>query len=369
MKDRGNILIVDDVPENLQLLSRLLGERQYKVRALPNAKLAIQSVYTHPPDLILLDISMPDIDGFELCKILKNNEASSDIPVIFISGHHDTESILKGFEMGGVDYITKPFKSEEVYARIETQLKLKRRTSELEELLSKTLRGSIQTILDILAFVDPEAYHKSNLFSKAMDELTEAFILQDTWQFHLAALLSTLGTFSITKYEVDKSHTINSRSDEIETAAYLISKIPRLEGVTTMIEESKNQSEMTRDFFELEATQQGGVLLKIINDIYELLKRDENPEEIKKQVITNYKHLNERMINKIFEVLIKKSEETYEWVKLYQLKPGMVLAESISTVTNIKLIAEGTELSENIIHLLKKRLYFEEITEPIKVFM
>jgi two-component system, NtrC family, sensor kinase len=122
--NKGNILVVDDTPENLRLLSGILSEKGYQVRPVPNGKLALSAAQSIPPDLVLLDIMMPEIDGYEVCQRLKASEVTKNIPVIFISAINDVMDKVKAFEVGGVDYITKPFQVEEVLARIETHLKI-----------------------------------------------------------------------------------------------------------------------------------------------------------------------------------------------------------------------------------------------------
>ncbi len=117
-----NILVVDDTPDSLRLLVSILGERGYKVRAAPSGKLAIAAAQTLPPDLILLDINMPDLDGYEVCRRLKQDQRTQAVPVIFLSAWSDVFDKVKAFAVGGVDYITKPFQIEEAIARIKTHL-------------------------------------------------------------------------------------------------------------------------------------------------------------------------------------------------------------------------------------------------------
>ncbi|AXX89434.1 hybrid sensor histidine kinase/response regulator [Arcobacter suis] len=124
MDKKYTILIIDDKTENLHYLNTLLKEENYLVRASTDPIFAINSSKVNPPNLILLDIKMPNLDGFEVCKLLKNEENLKDIPIIFISALDDVQSKIKAFEEGGVDYITKPFEKEEVLARIKTQLNI-----------------------------------------------------------------------------------------------------------------------------------------------------------------------------------------------------------------------------------------------------
>jgi signal transduction histidine kinase len=121
---KGSILIVDDTPANLRLLSGMLAEQGYKVRSVINGQMALTAAQAAPPDLILLDIRMPEMSGYEVCEHLKAEEQTRDIPIVFISALDATEDKVKAFATGGVDYITKPFQLEEVLARVETHLAL-----------------------------------------------------------------------------------------------------------------------------------------------------------------------------------------------------------------------------------------------------
>ena len=128
---QAEILIVDDVPGNLNVLCQTLESGGYNVIAAPNGNLALQILSRTRPDLILLDIVMPEMNGFEVCRRLKADAATTDIPVIFITVKDETESLVEGFQVGGVDYITKPFNEKEVLVRVETHLKIHRLTQEL----------------------------------------------------------------------------------------------------------------------------------------------------------------------------------------------------------------------------------------------
>jgi signal transduction histidine kinase len=122
--DKGNIVVVDDTPDNLRLLGNILRKEGYKVRLIPNGELALSGIELLRPDLILLDIMMPEMNGYEVCQNLKAKEHSRDVPVIFISAIDEVSDKVKAFEAGGVDYITKPFQVQEVLARVETHLKI-----------------------------------------------------------------------------------------------------------------------------------------------------------------------------------------------------------------------------------------------------
>ncbi len=128
-----NIMVVDDIHANLRLLSDILGAGDYTVRPVPDGNLALTAARSVPPDLILLDIMMPGMDGYEVCRYLKADARTADIPVIFVSAKDETIDKVRAFSAGGVDYITKPFQAEEVLARVRTHLSIRKLQHHLEE--------------------------------------------------------------------------------------------------------------------------------------------------------------------------------------------------------------------------------------------
>jgi two-component system, NtrC family, sensor kinase len=132
MTGRENILIVDDKPDNLRLLSNILIAEGYKVRKALNGRLAIDAAQLEPPDLILLDIMMPEVDGYQICQDLKANPQTQKISVIFLSALDNVADKVKAFTVGGVDYITKPFQQEEVLARVKTHLQVRKLNQSLQ---------------------------------------------------------------------------------------------------------------------------------------------------------------------------------------------------------------------------------------------
>jgi two-component system, sensor histidine kinase and response regulator len=128
-----SVLVVDDTPANLSLLCGMLKERGYRVRPVPSGDLALDAAWSDPPDLVLLDISMPEMDGFEVCRRLKADPRSAEIPVVFLTAHTEPTEKVKAFALGGVDYVTKPFQIEEVHARVATHIELSFQKRELKE--------------------------------------------------------------------------------------------------------------------------------------------------------------------------------------------------------------------------------------------
>ncbi len=121
---QSDIMIVDDNPANLRLLEDMLRLQGHEVRSFPLGRLALAAAMKSPPDLVLLDINMPEMNGYEVCEQLKATEALSSVPVIFLSALHETQDKVKAFRSGAVDYISKPFQFDEIHARVDTHLKL-----------------------------------------------------------------------------------------------------------------------------------------------------------------------------------------------------------------------------------------------------
>jgi len=147
---KGDILVVDDTPANLRLLSQMLSEQGYHVRPVPSGLLALAAIQAEPPDIILLDIRMPGMNGYQVCEYLKADAQTRDIPIIFISALDTIQDKVKAFTVGGEDYVTKPFHVEEVLARVGTHLALRNLQKQLQDANKKmaqelALAGEVQT--------------------------------------------------------------------------------------------------------------------------------------------------------------------------------------------------------------------------------
>ncbi|MDR3371841.1 HD domain-containing phosphohydrolase [Rhodoferax sp.] len=145
MKSKGYILAVDDTPASLRLLTDILKAEGYEVRSAISGELALYAATAQPPELILLDINMPRLSGFEVCQQLKKQPQTREVPVIFVSAMSETVEKLKGFELGAVDYVTKPFQREELLARVHTHLELHRLRHRLEEMVEERTRSLMES--------------------------------------------------------------------------------------------------------------------------------------------------------------------------------------------------------------------------------
>ena len=163
VRETGTILIVDDQPTNLSMLSRSLQRNGMTVMLAINGQDAIQKVLNQKPELILLDIQMPGIDGFETCNLLKQNTTTQDIPIIFMTASIDSKDKIKGLSVGAVDYITKPFEEEEVLARVRVHLKL--------SILTKTLEHKNFLLEELTKDLEERVAQRTNQLSQALEDL------------------------------------------------------------------------------------------------------------------------------------------------------------------------------------------------------
>ncbi|MFI4913375.1 MAG: response regulator [Sedimentisphaeraceae bacterium JB056] len=176
--DNWRVMIVDDTPQNLKLLQNMLLRRGYDVYAIPNGRMALNAIEKIEPDIILLDINMPDIDGYEVCRSIKQTKKYSTVPIIFVSVIGETTNKIEGFKAGGVDYITKPFQFEEVDARIKNHLKIYQLSRQLEH-QNKTLNENVRSRTSELAEVNEKL--------RALDRVKSDFLNMISYQMRSQA--------------------------------------------------------------------------------------------------------------------------------------------------------------------------------------
>src|ERR1700722_11253182 len=182
-------MIVDDNPANLKLLEDLLSQQGYEVRSFPRGRLALAAADQEPPDLILLDINMPEVNGYEVCEQLKLSPRLAEIPVIFLSALNAVEDKVKGFQAGGVDYISKPFQFEEAQARVETHVKLRRAQQAEQELLEKTLGRAVGALWELIQLPSPVLAVRSRAIRDIVQRIAKHTGVADSWQCEMAATL------------------------------------------------------------------------------------------------------------------------------------------------------------------------------------
>ena len=211
--ETGYILAVDDTPASLRLLTDILNGAGYAVRSAINGELALRAATAHPPSLILLDVNMPGTDGFEVCRQMKTVPQLHDVPVIFVSALSEMPEKLKGFEIGAVDYVTKPFQREELLARVRTHLELYRLRNHLEEMvearthslsesekrLKKNLLESVSAVAAMVELRDPYTAGHQRRVAQIAEAIAEEMALpaEIIEGLVLAAVVHDVGKISI----------------------------------------------------------------------------------------------------------------------------------------------------------------------------
>lgn len=284
------ILIVDDKPENLSVLFSLLNET-YEVLAAESGTVALDIIKSSKPDLILLDIMMPELDGYELCSILKSNENTSDIPIIFMSALSETNDKIRGFELGAVDYIIKPFQQEEVVARIKTHLSIKLLTEELsginksleEKVLERTEK--LQTEIEEKEKITSELKESEKRFRTLFEGAPDPILLidqesgevmdanqaaADIFEMSLIDLLGTNEADLFSATEEDLKNNINMPFHSMGRKRIYKNNILKKNGVKVPVEISVKTLLVSSALY----------LLAIIRDISERIKYE---EELKQQ--------------------------------------------------------------------------------------
>ena len=381
MEKMGNnktILVVDDMPENITVLREIL-KSEYSVVAATNGSKAIRiSQSQNPPDLILLDIIMPDMDGYEVCTRLKSDKRTLGIPVIFVTAKSEIMDEYRGFEVGAVDYITKPVSPPVVKARIKTHLSLSVAQRALRDLLSKTLMGSIRIMTDILSFATPETFDQATRLKRYARRIAEFLELPETWRFEMAAALSHIGCVALPSRIRDKIHSPEKMSKEdrkiFEThpsiGKDLLEKIPRLENIARMIEgqlKPVGQKKLLGEPKQWDEVLLGSQILKVITDFDRTVLEGQPPLKALDRMRQKTGEYIPQLLTAMLSVVEMDGAITERTLHLQDLRPGMVLLEDIVSQSGVKLIKRGSELSDNLINLLLRHVERTGITLPVRV--
>jgi DNA-binding response OmpR family regulator len=387
---KATIMLVDDTPENLNFLAQLLTGHGYKIVEFPNGEMALRAIAKNPPDLILLDILMPEMDGFEVCRRLKLIEKLRDIPVLFISALDDTANKVKAFSIGGVDYVTKPFQEEEVISRVRVHLELQRQKQEIKRLLNETMVGTIKALSELLAISCPEAYRKTLKIAQYVRTFAERAHLENAWMYSVAANLSNLGKLVALYSKEDTKETIPIQTDTqpdphrntYKEVSDILRNIPRLAIVAAMIEKIGFFPYIKTPWQDWPAEILGSQLLTIASGFEDqresgfsekeallLMHKSQLPDLFHSDLLRDFGRT-------VFGVDIANAEnlqiqETQNamMVDLVALRPGHILAEDLISKSGTLVLSKGTHLTQNLCLLLKTKNWRSPIVLPIKVFL
>jgi len=369
---RGNVMVVDDNPANLKLLEDMLRQHGYEVRSFPRGRLALAAADHEPPDLILLDINMPEMNGYEVCEQLKSNPRLGGIPVVFLSALNSIEDKVRGFRSGGVDYISKPFQFEEVQARVETHLKLRRAQRAEHDLLEKTLGGAVRALWELVQITSPGLASRSNAIRDIVRWIAKGTGIGDSWQYDLAATLSLVGCVALPDDVFERAYSGQALSPDEdrmfrshpETAARLLSNIPRLGIVVEII---RGQQRPGNEPSATEELVQGSQILRLALELDRRIFRGLNSCAALAEI-----RLLRRFDVSMLDALESYRSATAEFdlcrVSIRELRAGMVLGgDVLSKDGSLTILKEGTVLTETWIQRLENFARARGAREPVGV--
>jgi len=370
--NRGNIMAVDDNPANLKLLEGMLRQQGYQVRSFPRGRLALASSAENPPELILLDINMPEMNGYEVCERLKSDEKLARIPVIFLSALGETEDKMKAFQSGGVDYVTKPFQLEEVLARVDTHIKLQRAKQVEHELLEKTLTGAVRALTDLVHLTAPGLAVRSEAIRSIVVHITQKMATPESWQYELAATLSLIGCLTLPDDAFEKAYGCQDVSDaegrmfraHPGSGAHLLSNIPRLETVADMI-----RGQMAEGTGPAQsAAELGARMLGIAVELDRRMFRGVPFTVALQELTTMLGRFDPAMLEALGDYETPRVAAELDQVWVHELRGSMILAEDVLTKDGkMTIVRKGCTLTNTLIERISNFRKVRGVQEPIRV--
>jgi signal transduction histidine kinase len=338
-----DILIVDDNKDNIEVLKIMLEEDSYFVRATRNGMTALKAVDVKSPDLILLDINMPGINGYEVCDKLKQNELNKDIPVIFISALTEINDIVKGFEHGGVDYISKPFKMGEVLSRVKTHLKIRSLQVDLEEKNKK-----LADTLDELKLIQSQLVHAEKMASLGVLATGLAHEINNP-------LNALLGNLNVLSPSIDNIKNLYKEFDD---------KKPDHDKIAKILLEEKENLDVEDLQLIMETMDQAGIRISgIINGLRSFARLDEGDEktiDIRENIDSTLPLINHLLDGKI------TLEKEYSEIPLAKCNPGKLNQVILNLLTNA---VHAIKCKENYSNELIKIKVYKRIFEDNKDYL
>lgn len=354
-----SILIVDDNPNNLEVLSETLTRSGFQVAVAIDGESAIEQVQYDRPELILLDVMMPGIDGFETCRRLKKNPATCEIPIIFTTALSDTENKVQGFSLGAVDYVTKPFQQEEVLARVRVHLQLQNLTRTLEEQNQILKREIVQrekaeaSLLELNQELEQRVKERTIKLTNAMGKLRQAQILLVKKNEELEQRVEER-TFQLRKAKEIADRANRAKSEFLANMSHEIrTPLNGILGYAQILQLSKTITEKERKGLNV-IQQCGAHLLTLINDILDLSKIEAQKMEL---VPSNFHFLSFlEGIAEIFGIRAEQKKVSF----IYQFDPELPKGVSI----------DDKRLRQVLINLLGNAIKFTDrgaVTFKVKV--
>jgi len=372
VSDRGNLMVVDDQPANLKLMEDMLRCEGYAVRSFPRGRLALAAATQNAPDLILLDINMPEMDGFEVCARLKADKKLASIPIVFLSAQSETEDKVRAFRAGGVDYITKPFRFEEVQVRVETQLGLQRARRAERDLLENTLNGAVRTLADLIHQTGPALAARSDAIRNIVVHLAAKLGPDEAWQYELAAILCLIGCIALPAETFERAYWRSSRGPEDdmfrahpENGARLISRIPRLDVVAEMI---RRQQTVACDALPQNPADLGACLLRVAVELDRQIFRGLTFKAALDQLKMGAHRFPREVMDALADYTPPYADFEIKRLMVGDLRVGMIVEEDINTRDGSFLImGKGGVLNPTAIEKIRNFDRTRGVRQPIHI--
>jgi len=347
------VMVVDDQPLNLKLLEYMLSRQGYVVQSFVRGDAALAAAEERAPDVILLDINMPEMDGFEVCRRLKENPKLASLPVIFLSAVSDPEDKVKAFRAGGVDFITKPFHIEEVQARVETHLALQRTRRAERELLEQTLNGAIRTLADLVQLTAPVLSDRSKSIRSLVVHMATHLRVEDMWQYELGAILCLIGCISMPVEAFERAYLGESASPEEQRmfgahpdiGSRLLVSIPRLEDVSAMIRLQQTEIANPKTVAE-----RGASMLRVATEVDRRLVKGMPLADALSRLRLKPKSFPPEMLAALDAYSPPVAEFEIRRLPVGDLRSSMVLEDDLLTLDGkFKILQKGTTLNQTLV--------------------
>ena len=398
MSDKPKILIVDDAPKNIQLLGSILRTENYDISYTTKGKEAVKWVKENDYDLILLDVMMPEMNGFDVCRRLQGSPQTKEIPVIFLTAKSDKESIVNGLCLGAKDYIAKPFNKEELKARVKNHLELKLARDELRrinadlekevnkrtfearqqmELREKTTNASVSILSEVLSYSNSIAFSRSSSIRRYVEFIADRISPDNKWEFILAATLSQIGTIAIPQdllIKVSSGESLSEDENDVferhpKIARRLLAKIPGMQSIAYMI---GGQLKSFREYTDMDNYKQtpislGAQMLKVALDFEIQLKSGKFPSDAIQYMKNLYKEYNPMLLEILKDIPVQRSKFRRKQINVHDLHIYMMIDEDVKAKNGITIIPKDQDVTFTMIELLKSFRQGIGVREPFWV--
>ncbi len=370
---RERIMVVDDNADSSDLLVDMLREKGYEVNAFPQGLAAIQAAIQNLPDMILLDINMPEMDGYEVCRRLKAMEEVAGTPVVFVSARDESQDKVMGFRSGAVDYISKPFDGAEVQARVEAHLKMRHARQVEQDQLQKMLSGSTRMLTGLIQAAAPELETRTRGIRSCVAFIDKQLGGSTTWQHDLAATLCLIGCITLPEDTFHKAYGAEPLSPEEEalfrghpeTAAQLLANIPRLESVAEMIRLQQNPGAKPDVSAEVGL---GARILHLAVELDRMIYRGLLFRAALDEMKATPGRFDPALLALVDNYAPGFVEFHHETLPVNQLSAGMTLEQDVVSKSNgMTILRKGTVLNETWIERLENFARYQGVNEPLRV--